>query len=245
MLINGRIVGGAAARIEDFPYQISLRSNYEHVCGGAIISDRIVITAAHCITQPNPQQPKIYLIQAGSTKYVNDDKAQLRGVVKIVRHENYTARYALNDIAILLLERPLDFNESIQPIDLPAKNEEMKDGTNVFVSGWGEVYENHGEISDTLQFVEVPIVSNEKCGHIYRNRITENMLCAGVTGGGYDACQGDSGGPLAKNNKLYGLVSWGFGCARPGRPGVYASVSHYIDWIQNQINLFNEIINNP
>lgn len=98
------------------------------------------------------------------------------------------------------------------------------------VSGWGLTYEESTTLSRELRMVEVPIVNQEVCQTIYT--LTNRMICAGWTNGGKDSCQGDSGGPLTVGDKLVGIVSWWYGCARPDKPGVYTRVSSLYQWVQ-------------
>ena len=99
-----------------------------------------------------------------------------------------------------------------------------------------------GFLPETCQFVRVPVITNAACESDYSGKITDSMMCAGYQGqGGKDACQGDSGGPLVCNNNgnavIVGAVSWGFGCADPNFPGVYARLTHFLDWIKsNMVN---------
>ena len=143
-----------------------------------------------------------------------------------------------NDWIILKLDFPLDFNEDIQPACLPSPNWSPDHDPNnrCFVSGWGTL-ESEGNYPDTLQWVEVPAVTNDVCEQAYADEITDAMICAGYTQGGRDACQGDSGGPFVCLDGniaiLTGVVSWGVGCASPGFYGVYARVTKTLDWIQS------------
>ena len=112
-------------------------------------------------------------------------------------------------------------------------------GTLCTITGWGYLKER-GEQPEKLQVVQVPIMSNETCVGYYRNELHESMLCAGLPGGGKDSCEGDSGGPMVCKDSdgrynVHGVTSWGYGCARPGRPGVYARVSFLIKWIEDKM----------
>lgn len=91
-----------------------------------------------------------------------------------------------------------------------------------------------GSVSPNLMGVSVPIVSKATCAQVYQsmNTITDRMICAGYTAGGKDSCQGDSGGPLTSSGVLYGIVSWGRGCAQPKYPGVYTNVANLRSWIK-------------
>merc|ERR1712168_963649 len=129
----------------------------------------------------------------------------------------------------------------VQPACLPQKTQQWDDDVMFLVSGWGAVREG-GRAPDTLQQVMVPHFNHDKCAKIlaYRNRIPDTVICAGYPEGGKDSCQGDSGGPLVTlidgEWTLAGVVSWGIGCARRGKPGVYTDVAKYIDWIEANTN---------
>ncbi|XP_046141441.1 transmembrane protease serine 9-like [Osmia bicornis bicornis] len=224
---EGRIVGGQPASIDEHPYQVSLRFNNRHICGGAIISEEWVITAAHCV---QTKFIRFVSIKAG-TSDLRDD-----GIVifakQIISHDNYMRRNADYDIALVRLEKPLVYSSWVRPILLAPIADHYIAGSKAVVTGWG-VLRSDGPLTDQLRKVEVPLVSNSECSELYVTRpITSRMICAGyVNLGGKDACQGDSGGPLVQYDKLIGIVSWGFGCARPTYPGVYTSITALRSWI--------------
>ncbi|XP_054738170.1 trypsin zeta-like [Anastrepha obliqua] len=236
--IDGRIVGGRTVDISAHPHQVSMRlksilsssASYSHNCGGSIISESIVLTAAHCVIAKVPSQ---YQIVAGTNQRRSADGA-IATVKEIIIHEQYSPSTYSNDVAIMVLGTPLPINNfTIKAV--PLAEEGSLNGATATVSGWGTL--SSGGTSPTmLQEVKVPIVSNEICNADYSGLITDSMLCAGVRGtGGKDACQGDSGGPLLVNNKLAGIVSWGYGCAQANYPGVYANVSYLLPWILEKI----------
>ncbi|XP_050503483.1 trypsin alpha-like [Diabrotica virgifera virgifera] len=226
--LDGRIVGGKDANITSFPYQVSLRRSAQHACGGSIFHPYYILTAAHCVSNT----ARTYTIRAGSN-YSNRGGTVMK-VCSVHVHQNYSADTMINDIAILKLCSPLSFSECILPIALPRSTDKVPVKQMGIVSGWGFQAEE-GEVSDVLQMVEVPIITNEKCQSLYMEEIVTNgMLCAGYLGsGGKDACQGDSGGPFRVNGKLFGIVSWGYGCAQPFYPGVYTNVAAYRKWIKS------------
>lgn len=235
---NQRIVGGHQVDIGKHGYQISLRKKnifnpaapYTHSCGGSIYSENIVLTAAHCIIATVPSQLKV--VAGANIKNGND--GIMVPVKEIIMHENYNPAGYDNDVAILVLAVPLPLNNfNIRPIELI--DDKPTAGTMTTITGWGTLQEDGGS-PIYLQEVQVPVVGHEECNEDYMGGITENMLCAGLRGvGGKDACQGDSGGPLTIRNKLAGIVSWGYGCARPNFPGVYANVWALKSWILEKI----------
>ncbi|XP_048516189.1 trypsin 3A1 [Athalia rosae] len=228
VLPGGRIVGGRDADIEEVPWQISLLRNGRHTCGGSIISEYWVVSAAHCVTSA----PNRFSVRVGSS--VKNAGGIVYEVEKIISHpSHHTPVTHSNDISLIKLVEPITFSAQAQPIRLPAQSEEgPAPGSISTISGWGTLT-YMGPSATTLQIVEVPITTQEYCRAGYgEGRITQDMLCAGTDEGGIDACQGDSGGPLVVGEELHGLVSWGFRCAVPKSPGVYTKVSFFRDWIR-------------
>ncbi|XP_057659340.1 transmembrane protease serine 9-like [Diorhabda carinulata] len=227
--LDGRIIGGEEANITDFPYQVSLRCLGAHKCGASIFHPSYVLTAAHCVEKGLAIS---YSIRAGSN-FVSKGGTVIN-VCKVEIHENYTAETMVNDIAVLTLCSPITFSDSILPVTLASVTATPVIGKRGLVTGWGFTEED-GSITSSLKKVSVPIITNSRCQALYPDeKVTDDMICAGYIGtGGKDACQGDSGGPLRANGQLYGIVSWGYGCARPWFPGVYTNVAKYRNWIRS------------
>ncbi|XP_017784502.1 PREDICTED: trypsin-1-like [Nicrophorus vespilloides] len=224
--LDGRIVGGEAAEIEEYPYQLSLQYYGKHICGASIISKYFAVTAAHC-TNGSPAE-SLAVRAASSIKGYGGQLIQVKSVLQNPKFDSYSLDF---DITVLELTEPFVFGSNAQPIDLPQVNQETPGGSEAVVSGWGAIIEG-GNSPSMLQAVHVDIISQEDCRVAYgENDVTDRMICAGVNGGGKDACQGDSGGPLVVNGQLVGIVSWGYGCARPESPGVYSSVANMRDYI--------------
>lgn len=159
----------------------------------------------------------------------NEGTEQTVVLSKIIQHEDYNAFTLSNDVSLLRLSSPLTFDRYVAKIELQANKEHLAD---CIVSGWGTTSEG-GTSPDILQYVEIETISDAKCRNAYgANEIDDSMICAEASEGGKDACQGDSGGPLACGNSLTGIVSWGYGCARPNYPGVYTEVAYFKDWIE-------------
>ncbi|XP_044258955.1 transmembrane protease serine 9-like [Tribolium madens] len=231
---DGRIVGGRSTTIEEYPYQVSLHYYGFHICGGSIISPDYVITAAHCT---NGNFDMALTIRAGSS--APNKGGQEITVKKVYQNPRFTVETMDYDISILHLYNSIEFSLSALPIGLAPSNYKISLGTNVTVTGWGMLTEE-GESPDQLQVVEIPYITNEKCQKAYEKEemtISKRMLCAQAEFGGKDSCQGDSGGPLVADGLLVGIVSWGFGCARPEYPGVYSRISELRDFIKNVTQL--------
>ncbi|KAK2809021.1 hypothetical protein Q5P01_000593, partial [Channa striata] len=226
------IVGGQEASPGSWPWQVSLHKSGTQFCGGSLISDQWVLTAAHCFT--STANLRVYLgrqSQAGP----NPNEVSLT-VTQIIRHPKYDSLTTDNDICLLKLSSPVTFTNYIQPVCLAASGSTFFNGTDSWVTGW--------ELSlpspQTLMEVEVPVVGNRQCNCDYGvGTITDNMMCAGLSAGGKDACQGDSGGPMVSKQRgrwiQSGVVSFGNGCALPNFPGVYTRVSQYQSWINSVI----------
>lgn len=227
--MDGRIVGGEDATIQQAPYQVSLQSGGRHFCGGSVIHKHWVLTAGHCVDGKSSS----YTIRAGSTK-VNG--GTVHKVHQVIRHKQYGSnKYGvpIYDIALLRVvdSDAFAFSSSCKAAVLFDGSSASLVGKHGLVTGWGQT--NSGTPT-TLQKVSVPLVSKKQCSDVYKSwgGIPEGELCAGYTAGGKDSCQGDSGGPLAVDGKLVGVVSWGKGCGTPKYPGVYTDVSHYRHWIR-------------
>lgn len=234
----GLIVGGRPARAGAWPWQVALYYQDRFTCGGSVVAARWVLTAAHCVDGRNPA---LFTVQVG-THFLDNivGGGRTLNVAAIYAHPDYDDETVDNDMALLLLDRPAKVR-AIRPITPRQEARFARPGTRAVVTGWGATSEK-GPISEQLQQVGVPIRRQGLCRRSFDpGEITDNMFCAGFDRGGRDACQGDSGGPLVVRNAngrwlLAGVVSWGVGCARPGRPGIYARVSRYGDWITETLS---------
>nr|AAD31267.1 trypsinogen RdoT1 precursor [Rhyzopertha dominica] len=220
-LPNGKIVGGHDVSIEDYPYQVALLNNGYFICGGSILNEYFVLTAEHCTGHGNLK------VRVGSS--FSERGGTILNVKEIYTISDNSYAY---DVPVLKLSEKIEFGKGIGPVKLPSKGSIPPAGTKSVVSGWGVLHQGDGETADVLQAVEVPIVNLKDCQEAYGGDVDESMICAGeYLDGGKDSCQGDSGGPLVINGVQYGIVSWGYGCALPGYPGVYGSVLAAKDFI--------------
>uniref|UniRef100_A0A8C9D5F1 trypsin n=1 Tax=Panthera leo TaxID=9689 RepID=A0A8C9D5F1_PANLE len=213
---DDKIVGGYTCEENSIPYQVSLNSGY-HFCGGSLISDQWVVSAAHCYKSR---------IQVRLGEH-NINSA------KVIRHPRYNSWTLDYDIMLIKLSSPAALTARVSTISLPSACAPA--GTQCLISGWGNTLSSGTNYPELLQCLDAPLLSQAQCKAAYPGQITENMVCAGFLEGGKDSCQGDSGGPVVCKGELQGIVSWGYGCAQKNKPGVYTKVCNFTDWIKETI----------
>jgi secreted trypsin-like serine protease len=237
-----KIIGGRPAAPNEYPWQASLvvswiaDASQAHFCGASILNNQWIVTAAHCLVG----------LEATDVHVVAGTNVLSSGVLRInaarlITHTGYNSNTQDQDIALVELKTPLPLGTVMQQIAPLAPQDEdrvLVVDRPFTVTGWGATAEGGRAVKD-LQEVDVPFVSREACNDplSYNGRITDNMICAGKAVGGQDSCQGDSGGPLVfrpdgGEPRLVGVVSWGEGCARPGKYGVYTRLTRYADWVK-------------
>jgi len=238
---NGRIVNGTSTTAGAYPWTVGIQFVDKLYCGGSLITKDFVMTAAHCLKGISTS--RVRLILGDHDRRRNSGNQVTRLIDRVFIHPNFVKKTFNNDIALIKMNRPVEYSAYIRPVCLPTENRSYN-GKNTTVVGWGKMSEG-GRPADVLQEVVVPVITQRKCRHETRYRkkeITNNMFCAGYDKGVLDACQGDSGGPMVwrgEDHDAYrqiGIVSWGQGCARSGYPGVYTKIGKYLDWIIRHIN---------
>uniref|UniRef100_A0A3Q4B5H5 Uncharacterized protein n=1 Tax=Mola mola TaxID=94237 RepID=A0A3Q4B5H5_MOLML len=240
---SSRIVGGQVSREGEWPWQVSLHiKGMGHTCGASVLSNRWLLTAAHCVQDSGPNkyshagQWEAFLGLHVQSR--NNEWTVRRNVRRIIVHHGYNHLNYDNDIALMELDANVTLNQNIWPICLPSPSYDFPAGCKAWITGWGATKEG-GQTASVLQKAEVRIVNSTVCKNLMSDDVTDRMLCAGVLKGGVDACQGDSGGPLSVTSPsgrvfLAGVVSWGDGCARRNKPGVYTRTTKYRGWIREQ-----------
>ncbi|XP_072282367.1 serine protease 1-like [Pyxicephalus adspersus] len=225
----GRIIGGEECAPHSQPWQVAIYYFDIFICGGILINEMWVLTAAHCnVTN--------YQICLGEhNRQVFEKTEQWRHAVKKCPHRWYNTTTYNKDIMLLKLNSPAVINDYVKIIPLPT--EPVADNTNCIISGWGSTSSPEATYSDVLLCLNVTTVPSDVCQGFYDDApITKNMMCAGNLEGGEDSCEGDSGGPLSCDSILQGITSWGDPiCAQPNKPGVYTKVFNFIKWIRNVI----------
>ncbi|NWZ95726.1 TMPS6 protease, partial [Nesospiza acunhae] len=236
-----RIVGGMNSVEGEWPWQASLQVRGRHICGGTLIADRWVVSAAHCFQDERLASPSIWTVYLG--KYLQNATGHTEVSFKVIHlflHPYYEEDSHDYDVALLQLDHPVIISPLIQPICLPAPSHIFEPGLLCWITGWGALKEG-GHISNVLQKVDVQLIQQNICSEAYHYMITPRMLCAGYYQGKKDACQGDSGGPLACKEPsgrwfLAGLVSWGMGCARANHYGVYTRITQVLGWMNQTMS---------
>uniref|UniRef100_A0A182R4M9 Peptidase S1 domain-containing protein n=1 Tax=Anopheles funestus TaxID=62324 RepID=A0A182R4M9_ANOFN len=251
---HNRIVGGVPAALNGWPWMalVGYEEDFGDIdfrCGGSLITDRHVLTAAHCILS------SLSVVRLGEHDMDNQTESAHVDVpvYKYISHPSYDTFDGHSDLALLYLTQMVQFNAIIKPICLPTADPVRSTdftGYNPFIAGWGRTKETGFE-AKVLQELQIPILQNQECSQLYKKirklfskkQFNDAVLCAGFLEGGKDSCQGDSGGPLMLpylvNKKFHyfqiGIVSYGVGCARAELPGVYTRVATFMDWILEQI----------
>ncbi|XP_060550808.1 ovochymase-1 [Pantherophis guttatus] len=247
-----RIIGGRMSVPGGQPWQVSIKRGRSHFCGGSLIGDDVVVTAAHCVVDFDLKVVKNLIVTVGEFDLGSgDEEEQSVPVSEIVVHPDFNRfGYMDSDIALLYLKHQVQYGYEVQPICLPHKEDVFEAGTLCVVSGWGKTSEA-GSLSNVLQEVELPIIDSITCSELLKTLNLppgqRSMLCAGFPDGGRDACKGDSGGPLACRKAsgiwtLVGITSWGIGCGKGwltdkkingsrGSPGIFSKVNELLDFI--------------
>ncbi|XP_028818662.1 coagulation factor IX [Denticeps clupeoides] len=236
--LDQRIVGGQLQKQGGSPWQVLIRRKDGYgFCGGTLINQHWVVTAAHCL-----QQTPDHVTVGDYDKMREDPGEQKIKVSKIISHPFFHAFTFDSDIALLYLEVPVKLGPFASPVCLPNTHLSdylVREGISGLATGWGAI-EYLGRSSRFLRKVTLPVVDQHKCIMSTEQLVTDNMFCAGYLEMERDACTGDSGGPFVANFRgtwfLTGVISWGEKCAEQGKYGVYTRLGNYLQWIEETIS---------
>ncbi|XP_026712689.1 chymotrypsin-like protease CTRL-1 isoform X1 [Athene cunicularia] len=225
-----RIVNGQNAVPGSWPWQVSLQTRSgSHFCGGSLINENWVVTAAHCNFNPYSH---VVVLGEYNLNY-NTETTQVKTVSRAITNPNWNPNTFNSDITLLRLSSPAQLGPSVSPVCLPPANLVLPNNLQCVTTGWGRTNPNSQALATRLQQVTLPLISSSQCMQYWGNRITNSMLCAG--GVGASSCQGDSGGPLVYQNgnvwTLIGIVSFGNSNCNVRTPAIYTRVSLFRNWI--------------
>lgn len=228
-----RIIGGQAASMENWKFIVSINAGTISFCGGTLINENCIVTAAHCFTDKS--KVTNLNVRAGSLNLHGSD-GQQSNILSVAVYPQFDHKELLNDIAVVRVETPIKISDSVNYISL--RTDGTKSGEVCRSAGWGRMepmpnlFRGKKETYPSfLMEVELPVISYEECRNYYpAEQMLPNVICT-LAHDGKDACRGDSGGPLICNNTLAGITSWGAGCAQPNKPGVWTEAVHFKSWV--------------
>ncbi|XP_014236008.1 chymotrypsin-2-like [Trichogramma pretiosum] len=238
---QSRIIGGTRSQLHQFPHQVIIRLNGLHQCGGSIISERHILTAAHCF--PSALKPPYRNVTVVTdTIAIFDSKHQVHPVANVTKHPFYLfnkANHSAHDIAIVTLQKNLTLSERIQKLKLPSRSAQLGDA--VIAAGWGRTSIS-GKKSTEQHYTNLEIIPWDKCENLLngngrrRSRhVFSTEICAFSRKKQVGMCYGDSGGGLFKDDEIIGVTSWVVPCAL-GLPDVFGDVFRFVDWIKRVMN---------
>ncbi|XP_032621058.2 serine protease 27-like [Chelonoidis abingdonii] len=255
LLVSGRIFSGQDAKAGAWPWQVSVQINGFHICGGSLISESWVVSAAHCFAQFGANA--LYRVQLGENQIFGQSRLHSFALVKrIILHPSYNSVTHQADIALVELRNPVAFTATISPVSLLDASVPVPAGDTCWVTGWGNTSpQMNSSLAETLQELEVLTINTMVCNDHIRealrkpegdNPIKEDMMCAGPKEGYKGFAWGDGGGPLVckKDGTWYlaGIASWfvsrtvnGVTSVVPGYPGVYNCLNSHNDWIKANV----------
>ncbi|NXR12757.1 GRAA protein, partial [Semnornis frantzii] len=232
------IIGGSEVVPHSRPFMALIKGPDESVCGGALIKEDWVLTAAHCYMK----RARVILGAHSLKAEAKEKQRQVFQIAKQIPYPCYCSCSKENDIMLLQLHKRAVLGKAVRLIPLPTSDDDPNPGTTCTVAGWGQTQNSEKKLSDTLREVNVTVISRRICNdksHYNNNPvITSNMICAGSINGGKDSCNGDSGGPLRCNNVMKGITAFGKAkkCGAVDGPGVYTRLTkQYLQWIRKTI----------
>nr|XP_055033106.1 plasminogen activator, urokinase b [Misgurnus anguillicaudatus]XP_055033107.1 plasminogen activator, urokinase b [Misgurnus anguillicaudatus] len=250
-----KVVGGGLSTVQRHPWMAMIlmkRSEVESLkCGGSLISPCWVLTATHCFSNGPSTNLSTLSVYLGKNAVNETDlqREQKFRVSELIIHENFdnTDGNYKNDIALLKIQSSdggcAKESSSVKTVCIPDPKRSPKNQMSCNITGYGREDQGSPYNSQYLKEAKVNVLSHDLCSSkiYYGNKITKNMLCAGSEDWSTDSCRGDSGGPLVCDVSgrafQFGVVSWGEGCSKKFRPGIYTKVSNYYKWILKKTGL--------
>nr|KAF6484799.1 hypothetical protein HJG63_006078 [Rousettus aegyptiacus] len=225
IFLSGKIIGGHEAKPHSLPYMAYLQIKFPggEVCGGFLVREDFVLTAAHCWGS------SINVILGAHNIKKKEETQQVIPVMRAIRHPDYNPDTTANDIMLLQLKKKANLTGAVGILSLPGSTPQLKPGMMCTVAGWGRQGVNN-ILSDTLRTVELEIQSDQQCDCLYKHYNRTTQICVGNPKKIQSSFKGDSGGPLVCNNVAQGIVSYGKISGRP--PRVYVRISSFLKWIQ-------------
>ncbi|CAL4107853.1 unnamed protein product, partial [Meganyctiphanes norvegica] len=241
-----RIVGGGETNLNEWPWQVALIYNNKFFCGGSLISDRHILTAAHCVFGSFSKGIHNLRVSLGDhdLRTKNETKNIVSGVKRVLFNLHYSASTTAHDIALFELSEPVNFSYSVSAVKVPQDLSQMFEGENATVTGWGRYNIRTKKTHPVLKEHTAPLMNTDTCVERWTkfpgiNAKKLNHVCLDISYG--TPCHGDSGGPLVICNAgqtctQVGVVSFGFPlCTNIGLPAVFTRVSHYKPWIDMSV----------
>ncbi|XP_031469635.1 coagulation factor X-like [Phasianus colchicus] len=218
------------------PWQaVLVQKHGEWICGGTILNEYFILTAAQCVNNSMGLRVLVGMVD----REKEEPSSAFHTVEKIISNPEFNFQTHDSDIALIKLKEPITFSEDVVPACLPEEdfaNDVLMKQTFGIVSGFGNSYE-HTRPARRMKVLQIPYVDKKTCKQAIRYLVTRNMFCAGYNKDGQDVCQGDGGGPhVTEYNGTYfvtGIISWGEGCGRQGKYGIYTKVSNFLPWVRS------------
>ncbi|KAJ1069900.1 hypothetical protein K5549_009923 [Capra hircus] len=232
IFLSGKIIGGHEAKPHSRPYMAFLQfkiSGKSYICGGFLVREDFVLTAAHCLGSS-------INVTLGAHNIMDRERTQqVIQVRRAIPHPGYNDETCANDIMLLQLSRKAEMTDAVSLINLPRSLEKVKPGMMCSVAGWGQLGVNMPS-ADKLQEVDLEIQSEEKCIARFKDYIPFTQICAGDPSKRKDSFLGNSGGPLVCNGVAQGIVSYGSDDGTT--PNVYTRISSFLSWIQRTMRRY-------
>ncbi|KAG7456714.1 hypothetical protein MATL_G00238770 [Megalops atlanticus] len=226
------IIEGNEAKPHSRPYMATIQHRGEHFCGGFLVAEQWVMTAAHC-------KKLVDTVVLGAHSLSKKEPTKQVIAIKAFHKHPNASQAGHHDIALIKLKQPARLTSAVQTIAFQRSRKDVPAGSEVTTAGWGLTGNNSRP--DALREVSITVLSHQQCASRddYKDILTKDMMCASSCIGRHtrilcrDACTGDSGGPLLYKGMAVGIVMGGGDCGKYEHPGVYTVISHYVDWIDS------------